>query len=117
VDIQCIAWGLTLTLEAAGAAGVWLAARIAHPPLHHALWTVLGVNTVTHPLFWLALRRLPHPDATAVLIGEVVVTAVEAALYSWLLVLAPARAVALGLALNGLSWLGGILLWQQLFAS
>lgn len=113
--MQAIAWGLTLLIEAAGAA-VLGAAGAVKSGVPRALWVVCGVNLLTHPLFWLALRHLPHPGPTAVLMGEAAVIGVEAALYAWLLALSPARALGLSLGLNLLSWLGGILVWQRILA-
>ena len=113
--MQAIAWGVTLLIETAGAAALWTARPIS-PRLPRALWVVCGVNLLTHPLFWLALRHLPHPGPTAVLMGEAAVIGVEAALYAWLLAQPPARALGLSLGLNLLSWLGGILVWQRILA-
>jgi hypothetical protein len=112
--VQWIAWGLTLVLETAGVTGLWPAVRVPPVRLRRALWTVLAVNMLTHPLFWLALRRLAHPGPTAVLAAEAIVTTVEAACYAWLLPLPPARAFGLSLVLNLLSWMAGILLWPRL---
>ncbi|MCC6167978.1 MAG: hypothetical protein IT329_12190 [Caldilineaceae bacterium] len=115
--IQAIAWSLTLVLETAGAAALWPAVYTRPLRLRRVVWTVLAVNAVTHPLFWLALRRLAHPGPHAVLIAETIVAAVEAALYAWLLWLSPGRALGLSLTLNLLSWVGGVLFWQRLFAT
>lgn len=114
--IQAIAWGLTLALESAGTLLLWPVVRPPALRLRRAVVTVLAVNAVTHPLFWLALRSLAHPGPRAVLIAEAVVGAVEAGLYVWLLRLSPGRALGLSLALNLLSWAGGVLFWQHLLA-
>lgn len=111
--IQGIAWAVTLILESAGAAAWWTAARVSRPSLRRALGSVLAVNAVTHPIFWFALRHLAHPGPTAVLLAEAIVIGVEAALYAWLWTWHPLRAVGLSAALNLLSWLGGVLLWQR----
>jgi hypothetical protein len=112
--VQWIAWGLTLVLETAGGAALWPVVGVPPARLRRALWTVLAVNMLTHPLFWLALRRLAQPGSTAVLAAEAIVTTVEAALYAWLLPLPPVRAFGLSLVLNLLSWIGGVLLWPRL---
>lgn len=113
--MQAIAWGVTLGIEVVGAALLW-AAHLIQRQLPRILWVVCGVNLLTHPIFWLVLRRLPHPGPNVVLAGEVAVMGVEAALYGWLLALPPARALGLSLGLNLLSWLGGILVWQRILA-
>jgi hypothetical protein len=114
---QWIAWGMTLILESAAAAALWPLLHLRHAPRAGAVLavvTVFAVNALTHPIFWLALCRLPHPGPPAVLLAEIAVIVVEAALYSRLLALSPPRALGLSLALNLLSWLGGTTLWQRL---
>lgn len=115
--VQWLAWGMTLALESAGVAALWPLVILRHAARTGVGWAVcavFAVNALTHPLFWLALRRLPHPGSPAVLLAELGVIVVEAALYSWLLALSPPRAAGLSLALNLLSWGGGVLLWPRL---
>jgi hypothetical protein len=110
--MQLIALSLTLALEMGGAAAIWWMQRMPARPLRRALLVVAATNLVTHPLFWLALRRLPWGGAAAVGVAETVVVVAEAAVYWRLLALPLHQAVVYSLVLNALSWSGGVVFWQ-----
>ncbi|HEX2690721.1 MAG TPA: hypothetical protein VHN14_29095 [Kofleriaceae bacterium] len=70
---------------------------------------VLAINLVTHPMLWFVFPRIT-PRWLYVAVGEVTVTAIEAALVA-LAIRRPGRAVAAAVAANLASFAAGPLLW------
>jgi hypothetical protein len=75
------ALGLTVAVELPLYVLGLVALRLAHP--WHAVLLGVGVNLLTHPVLWYVLA--PDPTASLIIVAEVVVCLVEAAVI-WLVV-------------------------------
>ncbi len=108
--MQLAAWLLTLGVETAGMA------LLALPPARRraVLWA-LGVNLLTHPLFWWGHTHLLAGTGQAGLLGaEAVVVLVEGCCYQAGLRWSWPRALAVSLLLNLASYTAGLAQWALL---
>ena len=108
--LQLAAWLCTLLVEAAGMA-------LLTPPSarRRAVAWALGVNLVTHPLFWLGHTRLLAGTGQAGLVGaEATVVLVEGVCYVAGLRWSWRRGFGVSLLLNLASYSVGLLLWTQI---
>jgi hypothetical protein len=73
---------------------------------------VLGVNLITHPLFWVTFPMIGLPFLPRLYLAESIVALIEGIVYRRLCRFRWIEAMALGLALNAFSTVVGIVLWQ-----
>ncbi len=83
-------------------------------PVLRARWSAvaltLACNLATHPILWLALAALPR-GWTAIAVGELTVTLVEAAIAA-AVTRAPARATIAALLANAASFASSFVIWR-----
>lgn len=110
------AWALGLTIGLEGAAlGLFLAvSRATHRQIVLGLFLAVGLNLLTHTLFWYSFPWLPLAYGPRLWLCEALIALTEGAVYQRSLALAWPRALGLGISLNLLSTLAGVLLWQRL---
>jgi hypothetical protein len=73
---------------------------------------VLGVNLMTHPLFWATFPLIGLPFLPSLYLAEVIVAITEGSVYRYLCRFGWIEAIGLGLALNAFSTALGIFFWQ-----
>ena len=101
----------TLVVETGGMA-LW--ARLAHSTLWRAILYAIVVNLVVHTLFWYSQPLFSPVWPWGLYAAEFIVVLVEGALYARLLQLSGYTPWLLSAALNTVSFLIGLALWQLL---
>lgn len=74
----------------------------------------IGLNLLTHTLFWYSFPWLPLAYGPRLWLYEALIALAEASVYWRFLTLSWLQALALGVGLNLLSALAGLFLWQLL---
>jgi hypothetical protein len=101
-----VALALTLILEAPiVAVGFW-----PSRPRWRVLWVFVAANLFTHGLLWASWYHLPGEYPTRLLVCELLVVAVEALLYRWLLGVGLLRAGIVSVSANLASTVVGLFL-------
>lgn len=104
-----LAYLLTLAVEVPVVVGAGAAVGVG--PWRRTLVAAVLANLATVPVLWFVVMPLLEPLAgwlAAVLVGETLVVAAEAAVYALRLRCGPLVAVAISLGANGLSVLVGL---------
>jgi hypothetical protein len=110
--IQTAALLVTLFSEAGGMI-LYLTLRRPHTLSGwRVVVVVLGVNLITHPLFWATFPQIEMPFLPRLYLAELIVALVEGSVYRYLCRFGWIEAMGLGLALNAFSTVVGILFWQ-----
>ncbi len=77
---------------------------------------VIGVNLITHTLFWFSFPHIPLPFLPRLYLYELLIALVEGIFYRHWLQWPWRRALAIGFALNLISYVAGLVMWQIWFA-
>jgi hypothetical protein len=110
--IQLIALLITLGVEAAGMALLaWLLPGW-RPRWRRAVLLALGLNLVSHTVFWHALPSLPLAPEAAIPLAEGTVMLVEGAVYAATIARPAWSGWAVSIALNYASWVAGSYAWR-----
>lgn len=109
-------WALGLTVLLEGAGLIFFLTLIRRPLLciGRGLFFSIGLNLVTHTLFWYSFPWLPLAYVPRLWLCEAFIALAEATLYQRFLALSWPHALTLGAGLNLLSALAGLFLWQIL---
>lgn len=105
-DMQIYAWGLTMLSETlvvlliAWAAGWRSKGRL--------LAAAVGINLVSHPIFWWAYPQVPLDEPARLLVTELCVALGESSLYRLFAVRTWGRGLLLGFAANTVSVVLGL---------
>ncbi len=108
---QVAALALTIALEGAGMLAFSLAERSQRRRAAKNLALVVALNAVTHTIFWnLFPLAIPFGGSyfAKLLAAECIVSVIEGGAYRYACGLRTGAAMALGFALNALSWQGGV---------
>lgn len=111
------AWalGITLVLEVGGVGLYLLTTRFSARQAVRGIFLALGLNLLTHTLFWYSFPWLPLAYVPRLWLCEGLIALTEAAAYRRGLAFAWAEALAVGCVLNLLSALAGLIWWQTAF--
>ncbi len=110
-QIHAVALAITLLSEGLGMAALSAASARQRQRWARNALAAVGINLVTHTLFWYT------QDRAHLLLAESVVVGVEAVGYALLCGLSPVRAGAFSLALNLVSYGLGVTAWRVLLGA
>ena len=110
--IHLLALAATLLIEGAGMALLALLLPGWRPYWRRAVLLALGLNLVSHTIFWYTLPLVPLPPATAIPAAELAVIAVEGAVYAATVARPRWTGWVVSLALNYASWALGAYIWR-----
>lgn len=105
------ALGLTVLLEGAGLLLFWIFLHRPFLQIGRGLLLSIGLNLLTHTLFWYSFPWLPLAYGPRLWLCEALIALAEAAVYWRFLALSWPQALLLGVALNLLSAWAGLFLW------
>lgn len=111
--LYATALALTLFSEAGGMLLFLVLRRRYWADRRRFLALVLGINLITHPLFWFSFPLIPLAFAMKLYLAEIVVALIEGIAYRQALRLRWTEALLLGLALNLFSIIIGLVYWQR----
>ena len=110
--IHIIALAATLLIEGAGMALLALLLPGWRPRWLRAVLVCLGLNLISHTIFWYTLPLIPLPPATAIPAAELAVIAAEGAVYAATVARPWWTGWLVSLALNWASWALGAYIWR-----
>ena len=82
------------------------------PHFRRAVLLALGLNLISHTVFWYALPHLPLPPAQALPLAEWIVIAVEGAVYAAAIARPSWTGWPVSIVLNYASWVLSTYLWR-----
>lgn len=110
--IHLIALTATLLIEGAGMALLVLLLPGWRPYWRRAVLVALGLNLISHTVFWYTLPLTPLPPATAIPTAELAVIAAEGGVYAATVARPLWTAWLVSLALNWASWTLSAYIWR-----
>ena len=110
--IHLLALAATLLIEGAGMALLALLLPGWRPYWRRAVLLALGLNLVSHTIFWYTLPLIPLPPETAIPAAELTVIGVEGAVYAATVARPPWTGWLVSLALNYASWALSAYIWR-----
>lgn len=110
--IHLVALGVTLAIEGGGMGLLaWLLPGW-RPRWGRAVLLALGLNLLSHTVFWYSLPLLPLAPETAIPVAEGIVFVAEGAVYAATLARPRWSGWAVSLALNYASWVLSSYMWR-----
>lgn len=110
--IHLLALAATLLIEGAGMALLAGLLPSWRPRWRQAVLLALGLNLVSHTIFWYTLPALPLGPETAIPVAEGIVIAAEGAVYAATVARPRWSGWAVSLVLNYASWVLSSYLWR-----
>ena len=109
-DMQSYAWGLTILSETL--AVLLIAWTVGWRAKGRLFAVAVGINLVSHPIFWWVFPQIPWDYTTRLLVSELCVALGESGLYWLLATRIWPRAFLLGFAANTVSVVLGLWLMR-----
>jgi hypothetical protein len=110
--MQLVALLATLVIEGAGMALFAVILPGWRPHFRRAVLLALGLNLISHTVFWYALPHLPLPPVQALPLAEWIVIAVEGAIYAATVARPAWTGWLVSIVLNYASWVFSTYLWR-----
>jgi hypothetical protein len=110
--IHLIALAFTLLVEGVGMALLALLLPGWRPHWQRAVLVALGLNLLSHTVFWYTLPLIALPPETAIPAAELAVIAAEGAVYAVTIARPPWTGWFVSLALNWASWVLSVYIWR-----
>lgn len=110
--IHLIALSATLLIEGVGMALLALLLPGWRPHWRRAVLVALGLNLVSHTIFWYTLPLILLPPSTAIPAAELAVVIAEGAVYAATVARPPWSGWLVSLALNYASWALSAYIWR-----